>query len=94
MRIIWSKRAETDLFLEIGHIAKDSPQNALKVLQEIQYFVNDFGAFPYKYVAEPYYNDKDVRRAVIYSFKIVYKVYPDKIRILRVFNANQKPNKI
>ncbi len=94
MRIIWSNRAETDLYNNIGYIAKRSPQNAKKVLKNILELCENLTNHPYKYQKEEFYNDKDVRRAVIYSFKIVYKIYDDEIKILRIFSTHQHPNKI
>lgn len=35
MRTVWLKRAKTDLDLEIGKIAEDSPKNALIVLKKL-----------------------------------------------------------
>ncbi|WP_209390729.1 type II toxin-antitoxin system RelE/ParE family toxin [Chryseobacterium sp. RR2-3-20] len=94
MHLIWSKRAEKDLFIQIGYIAENSPQNAKNLLNEILDFSNDIVNQPYKYEIEPIYNNESVRRAVIYTYKLVYKVYKDKVRILRLFHTKQNPNKI
>lgn len=68
MRTIWSKRANTDLYGNIGHIAKDCPQNAKIILKKILALGDSLKDFPYKFQKEPIYNDEKVRRAVIYSF--------------------------
>ncbi len=94
MRIIWSSRAETDLFNHIGYISKQSKQNAKRVLKKILELAETLSNNPYKYQKEEVYNDESVRRAVIYSYKIVYKVYDNEIKILRVFSTHQHPNKI
>jgi len=94
VHIIWSKRAETDLYLSIGHIAESSINNAKKILVDIIELSNSLGEFPYKYPREPYYHSESVRYAVIYSYKIVYKVCKDKIQILRLFHTKQNPRKI
>ncbi len=94
MRIIWSKRAETDLYNHIGYIAERSKQNAKRVLKKILELSETLINQPYKYQKEEVYNDESVRRAVIYSYKVVYKIYDDEIRILRVFSTHQHPSKI
>jgi plasmid stabilization system protein ParE len=94
MRIIWSKKAETDLYLNIGYIAKNSPQNAVKILSDVIELSNSLAKFPYMHPEEPVYNSKNVRYAVIYSYKMIYKIHEDEIRILRLFHTKQNPNKI
>ncbi len=94
MRIIWSNRAKDDLYLSIGYIAEQSLQNANNVLSKILTLCDSLTEYPYKYQKEELYNDANVRRVVIYSYKIVYKIYTDKIIILRVFNTKQQPSKI
>ncbi|PIE50366.1 MAG: hypothetical protein CSA38_04005 [Flavobacteriales bacterium] len=94
MRIIWSSKAETDLYNIIGYIHEYSPLNAKKVLKSILEFSETFANRPYKYQKEEFFNDESVRRAVTYSYRIVYKIYKEDIKILRVFNTRQQPNKI
>lgn len=94
MRIIWGKRAETDLFLSIGFITKENPINAEKVLVEIIELSKSLSDSPYKYPKEPIYSDENVRVVPIYSYKMIYKIYPNKIRILRLFHVKQNPKKI
>lgn len=48
MPIIWTKRAETDLWLLIGFIHKDSPKNAQKVFVEIQSVIVSFPESAYQ----------------------------------------------
>lgn len=94
MLTVWTKRAETDLFLNIGKIAENSPQNAKKVLVELYKLVEDFKNFPLKFPKEPIYNKENIRVAIKWSFKIVYRVEKEKIYILRVFHSKQHPKKI
>lgn len=94
MHLIWNKRAETDLWLHIGYIYEQSPQNAQKFLSEIETLVESLSNFPYKFPAEPIYNSENVRYAVIYSYKIIYHVDEDIIRILRIFHTKQNPKKV
>jgi len=94
MRTVWNKRAKTDLYQNIGYIAERSPQNALKVLTEVLSFSETLKDFPHKYPKEPIYDKENIRFAVIYSFKMVYRADPKQITILRLFHTKQNPNKI
>ncbi|MRJ07673.1 type II toxin-antitoxin system RelE/ParE family toxin [Ornithobacterium rhinotracheale] len=94
MLTIWTKTAEKDLFNLIGYIHKDSPQNAQMVLNKIEALVDSLGQMPFKYPKELIYNDDSVRYAVLYSFKIIYKVGSGEIKILRIFHTAQNPKKI
>ena len=94
MKIIWHSKANNDLNQNIGHIAKNSPQNAIMVLDEIINLVNSLLKFPYKYPKEPIYNTENIRFVTKWTFKIVYRVELETIYVLRIFNTNQDPNKI
>ena len=94
MPIIWTKRAETDLWLLIGFINKDSPENAKKVFNKIQSVIISIREFPLKHPKEPFYDKESVRFTVIYNYKIVFQVQKDSIRILRIFHTKQNPKKI
>ncbi len=52
MRIIWSSRAETDLYNHIGYIAQRSKQNAKQVLKNILELVEKLPNNPYKFQKE------------------------------------------
>lgn len=94
MRTGWTKRAEKDLFSNIGFISENSPQNAQKVAKEIIDFAETFKNFPYKYPKEKFYNRENIRFAMKYKFKIVYRVEEKQIIIMRLFHTKQNPNKI
>jgi len=93
MHIIWNKRAEKDLYLSISYIAKESPKNAGKVLKKIIALSKGLALYPLKYPKDPIYNNERVRFAIIYSFKLIYKIESDKIRIPRLFHTKQHPSK-
>jgi plasmid stabilization system protein ParE len=93
MKIIWYRKAEQDLNNNIAYIALNSPQNAIKVLDELLAFIDSFSLFPYKYPKEPVYNIDDIRFAIKWHFKIIYRVGDKNIYILRIFNTYQNPEK-
>ena len=94
MTISWHTKAIEDLNTNIAHIAKESPQNALHILETLTILADSLGDMPYKYPKEPVYNRENVRFVSKWSFKIIYRVEVDGIYILRVFNTNQNPDRI
>ena len=91
MRIIWYSKAEQDLNSNIAFIAQSSPENAIKVLEEIMLLTDSLLLFPYKYPKEPIYNVENIRFVTKWSYKIIYRVESDMIYILRLFNTHQNP---
>jgi len=92
MQIIWYNKAEQDLSNNIAFIALNSPENAIKVLEEILSLVNSLSSFPYKYPKEPIYNVGNIRFVSKWSYKIIYRVDTERIYILRIFNTHQNPS--
>jgi len=94
MKILWHSKAEQDFNDNISYIAKESPQNALMVLDELLKFADSLALFPFKYPKEPAYNHENIRFAVKWSFKIIYRVDANILYIMRIFNTRQSPHKI
>ncbi len=94
MKIIWDKKAHQDLNNNVSYIAKQSPQNAIKVLNTLLELPNSLKIFPFAYPKEPSFNNDNIRFIVKWSFKMVYFITDDIIYIMRVFNTSQHPNKI
>ncbi len=94
MQIIWDSKATNDLNDNIKYIAKQSPQNALMVLNTLLELPNVLKTFPFSYPVEPYYNDYHIRYISKWSFKMVYFVHKDTINIMRVFNTNMHPKRV
>ncbi len=94
MQIIWDSKANNDLNDNIRHIAEQSPQNALMVLDTLLELPNILKTFPLSYPVEPHYNNQNIRYITKWSFKMVYFINDDTIHIMRVFNTNMHPKRI
>lgn len=94
MTIDWHSKAVDDLTENIAYIATKSPKNALHVLETLTALADSLGTMPFKYPKEPVYNSENIRFVSKWSFKIIYRVEPDRIYVLRVFNTHQHPDKI
>lgn len=93
MATTWSINAEQDFDDNISHIAEKSLQNAMHVLETITALADGLGDMPYKYPKEPVYNAENIRFVAKWNFKIIYRVEPEHIYILRIFNTSQHPRK-
>jgi toxin ParE1/3/4 len=92
MLLIWNNKASQEL--EGIYNYKDSPQNAVLVLETIFNFAETLVLFPYKYPKEPIINLENVRFAVIWSFKIIYAIENENVVVLKIFNTHQNPSKL
>jgi len=64
----WHFKALEDLNRNIAHIAKESPQNAILVLEALTALADSLVDMPYKYPKEPVYNQENVRFVTKWSF--------------------------
>lgn len=94
MKIIWEDSAFEELNNAVAFIAKNSPQNAIMVLDGLIELAETLGFMPLKYPKEPFYDKKDIRFATKYNHKLIYQVKKDSIIILRVFPTRLNPNKL
>jgi len=95
MKVIWTKRASKSLENIFDYIAKNSEKRAFDVVFEIKEHAENLVIFPEKYQLEDYIDkSKNVRRAVIYNYKILYRVKTDAVYIVNIFHTAQNPKKL
>ena len=96
MKVIWREKAHTDLADIMEYVTqKESYSRAKKLVIQIIGKAKGITNFPEKYQRETLINtDRNIRRAIIYSYKIVYEITNGTIIILRVFNTAQNPDKL
>lgn len=92
--IVWSEEAKNDLQEIFDYISEDSPKNAEMVVRTFVKIADSLELFPYKFPKEPFIDDESVRFVPKWSFKLIYKILPDKIIILNIFHTSQNPEKL
>ena len=93
--IYWTPEAKNDLKPILEYISlAESRQHALYVIDGIRKKAKETAIFPTKHAKEPYINRDNVRFAVKWSYKIVFEIKENTVRILSVFHTAQNPEKL
>jgi addiction module RelE/StbE family toxin len=94
-QIVWTKRSQQHLKAAYKYISEDSPQNALKVIEDIIAAMNKAVSNPGFYNPDKYKvdNDGSYRAFEKHRYRIVYRFKKDVIRVLRVRHTKMEPEK-
>ena len=93
--LYWTPEAKKDLKPIFDYIVSiESRERALYVINGIMAKAKEIQIIPTKHAREPYINKENVRFAVKWSFKIVFEIKEDTVRILSIFHTAQSPEKI
>ncbi len=87
--VIWSVTAKDDLKNIHDYIAKDSKFYALKISQEFIEKSEILEQFPQMGRIVPEIGDKNIRELVLYSYRLLYKLSPNRIEVLAIVHGKQ-----
>ena len=90
----WTDPAKQDLKSIHDYIATDSKLYAKKVSFEIVEKTEKLNLFPEIGRIVPEIGDPKIRELIIYSYRIIYEIYPDKIAILALVHGKRDFTKI
>jgi plasmid stabilization system protein ParE len=83
-KIIWRKGARADLVAIKDYIARESSlARAEKVVGAIELAADGLADFPYRFRKIPEFDDPDRRETFVYKYRVMYRIEPRCIRILR-----------
>lgn len=85
----WSNPAKLDLKQIHDYIARDSKFYAKKVSSEIVEKTVKLNLFPEVGRTVPEIEDPNVREVLIYSYRIIYEIFPDKIEVLAIVHSKR-----
>ena len=85
----WSKPAKLDLKQIYDYIARDSKFYAQKISQEIVEKSEKLNSFPEVGRIVPEIGDPNIRELIIYSYRLIYEVFPNKIEILALIHGKR-----
>ena len=93
--LYWTPEAKKDLKPIFDYIANvESRERALYVVNGIVAKAREIQNIPTKHAREPYINRENIRFAVKWSFKIVFEIKDDSVRILSIFHTSQRPERM
>jgi len=93
--LYWTSEAKKDLKPIFDYIISvESRERALYVIAGIRSEAKGILNFPTKHALEPYTNRDNVRFVVKWSYKIVFEIKGNAVRILSIFHTSQNPEKI
>ena len=85
----WSKPAKLDLKQIHDYIARDSIFYAQKVSSEIVEKSEKLNSFPEVGRIVPEIEDPNIRELLIYSYRLIYEVFSDKVEILALVHGKR-----
>ena len=93
VKIVWRKKALTELNNIYKQIKKNSPQSAIKVRSEILATVGGLELHPEIYPLDRFKKDNDgtFRAFEKYSYRVTYRVLEAEISMLRVRHIKREP---
>ena len=90
----WTNPAKQDLKSIHDYIATDSKLYAKKVSFESVEKTEKLNLFPEIGRIVPEIGDLRIRELIIYSYRLIYEIYPDKIAILALVHGKRDFTKI
>ena len=87
VKIIWTDFAIEDLRLIHDYISKDSKRYADRFLDKLLERVDQLESFPKSGRVVPEFNIDTIRELIEGNYRIVYKISPTQIAIVRVHHA-------
>ena len=88
-RVVWSDQALADLKAINDYIVRESPSGAKSVVTAIEEAADRLVDFPRAARIVPEFEDTDRRETFVYEYRLMYRVEPDCIQILRVVHGRR-----
>jgi len=88
-RVTWSPEAVEDLEAIAEYIERDSSFYAQSVVSKILAASKKVGDFPLIGRVVPEIGDENIRERFVYSYRLVYRIRPQKILIVAVIHGKR-----
>jgi toxin ParE1/3/4 len=85
----WTDRAVGDLLAIGDYIAADNPAAARSWVERLRKRATDAAAMPRGCRVVPEFGRDDVREAIVRTYRVVYRIVPDGIVVLAVFEGHR-----
>ena len=88
-RIYWTRQSQDDLRSVRDHIARNAPATAVAYIRRLRKSVERLSQFPYSGEVVPEIGRHDIREVIQGNYRIIYRVYDQRIDILTVFHSSR-----
>ncbi len=85
--IVWSVWASDDLVAIAEHISRDSEVYAATVVREIVAAARSLRVLAERGRRVPEYDDPSVRELIVRKYRLVYRVHPERVDVLRIIHG-------
>ncbi len=85
--VTWAVLASEDLVSIAEHISRDSEFYAATVVSELVAASRSLAAFAERGRRVPEYDDQSVRELIVRKYRLVYRVHPGRVEILRIIHG-------
>jgi plasmid stabilization system protein ParE len=89
MKIFRTRVYQNQLLHILRHIAKDKISASKKFHSKLNEQIDSLVYFPLKCRQSFYSDDENVRDMIFMKYTVQFKIYKDKISILKIFNKNK-----
>ena len=89
MKIFRTRVYKTQLLSILRHIAKDKITASENFHKNLDEQINNLTNSPFKCRQSFYSDDENVRDMIFMKYTIQFKIYENKISILKIFNKNK-----
>jgi plasmid stabilization system protein ParE len=80
--VAWTSLARDGLDEVLEYIAEDSPEAAEKVLDVVLSIAESLSVFSERGRVVPEVGDQSIREIFVYSYRLIYEVKPNEVRVL------------
>ncbi len=94
-QLVWTRRSQQHMMALYKYISADSPQNAMKVVNDIVSATEKAIKNPEYYNPDKYKinNDGSYRALEKHRYRIVYRYQKNIIRVLRIRHTSMEPKR-
>jgi len=89
--VTWTARARADLKAIHDYIAKDSRQNAKRVVGEMRRKTDTLEETPHIGRVVPELEDPDIREIPAYSWRLIYQLRERRVFVITVIHKRRQP---
>jgi toxin ParE1/3/4 len=88
--IVWTLRATADLESIVEYISRDSEFYATAVARELIAAARSLTTFAERGRMVPEYEDPTVRQLIVHRYRLIYRVKPARVEVLRIIHCAQE----